>query len=168
MVEGYSCEIEKPRGSKAKAQRTEGFTGMLPVDPVARIDLDRRIRIIRLWWLRRRRRRRSTAASPAQVDPELPGVVWHGICPQTRSSTRRTQPRCLTGRAGGDGYTHRKGAAGGTRCAPASLCRRQTARGHPQVPQAASSPPREALHCSTTKEGRRPRGTDSGGGGLGL
>jgi hypothetical protein len=121
MVEGYTFEIEKPRGLKAKAQRTEGLTGMLPIDPAARIDLDRRIRIRRLRWLRRRRLRRSTAASPAQVDPKLLGVVWHGICPQTRSSTRRTQPRCLTGRAGDDGDTHRKGAADGAKACSGEL-----------------------------------------------
>jgi hypothetical protein len=48
MVEGYTYETENSRGLKAKERCKEGLTGMLLVDPVARIDLGRRIRIGRL------------------------------------------------------------------------------------------------------------------------
>jgi hypothetical protein len=79
MVEGYTCEIEKPRGLKAKAQCTEGLTGMLPVDPMARNDLDRRIRIRRLRLaaaLQRRHRRRRTAASGGGIAGETRSRVF--------------------------------------------------------------------------------------------
>jgi hypothetical protein len=73
MVEGYTYETENPRGLKAKARCAEGLTGTLPVDPVARIDLDRwrPIGWLRLAAaLRRRHRRRRTAASGGGIADE--------------------------------------------------------------------------------------------------
>jgi hypothetical protein len=61
-----------------------------------------------------------------------------------QSSTRRTQPRRLTGLAGDDGDAHRVGAAGGAAATPASLCRRFKAGERPQAAPQAFSPPREA------------------------
>jgi hypothetical protein len=78
MVEGYTYGTKNPRGLKAKAQCTEGLTGTLPVDPVARIDLGRRIRIGQLRLaaaLQRRHRRRRTAASGGGIAGETQSRV---------------------------------------------------------------------------------------------
>jgi hypothetical protein len=86
---------------------------------------------------------------------------------------RRTQPRCLTRRAGDDGDAHRAGAAGGAAATPASFCRRFKAREHPQATRTASSPLREPLELLHGEEEaatdiidgrRRPRVWRSGGG----
>jgi hypothetical protein len=69
MLEGYTYETENPRGLKAKARCKEGLTGMLPVDPMAQIDLGHRIRIgrLRLAVALQRRHRRGARRRAAAV-----------------------------------------------------------------------------------------------------
>jgi hypothetical protein len=137
-VEGYTCEIEKPRGLKAKAQRIEGLTGMLPVDPVARNDLDRRMRIRRLRLaaaLQRRHRRWRTAVSGGGIAGETRSrVSGHQKTQQLALDVEQDLANSNKGslrQVGDDGGAHRKGVAGGARRAPASSYGQHTARGHP-------------------------------------
>jgi hypothetical protein len=82
MVGDRPAKLKKARASFAKTRGGRRLTGMLPVDPVARIDPGRRIRIERLRLAaalqRRHRRRRTAAGSPARLDLGFPDTNQDG------------------------------------------------------------------------------------------
>jgi hypothetical protein len=176
MVEGYTYETENLRDVKAKACCKEGLTGTLPVDPVARIDLGRRIKIGRpggvhsgaaAHW---RRRAHQRAAAPRRscpgwnVRPRFATLEARGRSRDHDALNWSTQA-CAQTTTPVRGAARRLARGGGLRRARKVEARREDVyERHSRAPQ----PLVVVRGCLSPAEGQRPGRIDGGGGSLGF
>jgi hypothetical protein len=176
MVEGYTYETENPRDVKAKARCKKGLTGTLPVDPVAQIDLGRRIKIGRPGGVRsgaaahRRRRAHQRAAAPRRscpgwnIRPRFATLEAQGRSRDHDALNWSTQA-CAQTTTPVRGAARRSARGGGLRRVRKVEARREDVyERHSWAPQLLAV----VQGCLSPAEGRRPGRIHGGGGGLGF